>query len=434
MTSLLCRSTFSSLAAGALLTFFAVGCGSSNGNHRDVDAGPGGNDAGGGGDIDRGAIALSELERMTGTLASDDYQGRDEGTAGGDMARAFLIGELTRCGIQPLVDGSYEQPITTGRGANLLGVIPGYDPALRDRHVMISAHFDHIGACGGQICNGADDNAAGVATVVGVACALARAPQARSVMIALWDAEEPPTFLRNQSMGSAYYTQHAVVPLEQIDVAIVLDLVGSDLWPGYEGHFILGAELSPQVLAAVGGVTPPEGLPVNRAGLHLVEETPVGHQPWSDYDAFRNNDRPVLFFSNGQNKRYHTPQDEMEHLNLEKMEKQAAHLLEIVLRLSNLIETPVFDPDGNDYATEIRTMAGVLEAAVAEGGMADRLRLSAASKRKIQEDLANLVALRDWVDGGGDIRAAEIDQMRTATQRTMCFAGSHYDESTCRLF
>src|SRR5690606_16053853 len=117
-----------------------------------------------------------------------------------------------------------------------------------------------------------------------------------SVLVALWDAEEPPTFLTD-AMGSAFFVQNPTIPLDQIDVAITLDLVGAGLWPDYAGHFVIGAETSLAVADAVDSVMAPEGLKVFRGGLHLIEQTPFGLQPWSDYDAFRAAEVPVLFLS-----------------------------------------------------------------------------------------------------------------------------------------
>ena len=45
-------------------------------------------------------------------------------------------------------------------------------------------------------------------------------------------------------MGSAFYVAHPLVPLEKTDVAIVLDLMGSNLWPGFRGYYLLGSETS----------------------------------------------------------------------------------------------------------------------------------------------------------------------------------------------
>jgi hypothetical protein len=380
-------------------------------------------------------IAQAELSRRVSYLASDELAGRAPGSPGGQAARAFLIQELTACGVEPLVNGSFEQPITGGAGVNVLGIVRGADPARAGRHVLIGAHYDHLGQIGGATYHGADDNAAGASLALSVACAIAAEPQPRSVIIAHWDAEEPPTFLSDR-MGSQFYSLNPVVPLDQIDVAVTLDLVGGDLWNGYGGHFYLGAELSPEVAAAVDAAPVPEGLMLFRGGLHLAEEQPlgIGRQPWSDYDAFRNAGRPVLFLSNGQNKRYHTPADTVDMLNLPKMALEARYLLRVVSRLAHAEVDPTFNVAGIDFAGDGDTVKAVLEAALAPGGLVESLGLTPASRAKLEGDLADTTAIQAKAAGGATLDEAEVRRLRDGTQRIMCLAGSVYTEDLCSLF
>lgn len=380
-------------------------------------------------------LAESNLSQIVTYLASDELDGRDEGTPGGQLARTYLIEQMQSCGIQPAVGSSFEQPITTGTGTNVLGIVPGSDPALEARTVVVSAHYDHLGNCEGQICNGANDNAAGVAIALAVGCAMAEDPPPRSVLVALWDAEEPPTFL-TAAMGSQFYADSPVIGLDQTDAVIALDLVGADLWPGYGGHFVLGAELSPQVAYAVDAAHEPEGLLAYRGGLHLAEEQPLGlgRQPWSDYDAFRNKNLPILFLSNGQNKQYHTSADELDGLNLPKMELEARYLVAIVGNLAHGKTTPVFDAAGSDYPKDAAAMKEALAAALAAGGLLDVLGLTAKSRTKLEGDLTDVTAIADKLAAGGQLTEPEIRRLRDATQRIMCHAGSSYPEAICNAF
>lgn len=381
-------------------------------------------------------LAQAEIERRTYYLASPELQGRAPATEGGLLARQYIIDEMNACGIEPLDPAGFEQPIATLAGAaNVLGVIPGTNPELRARHIILSAHYDHLGVRDFQTYLGADDNAVGVATVLAIGCAIADQPQPRSVIIAAWDAEEPPHFLR-EGMGSRYYADNPIVPLAQTDVMIALDLIGSDLWPGYQNHMLMGAELSPQVQQAVYGAAVPEGLLAFPIGLHLVEEWPlgIGRQPWSDYDAFRNANTPVLFLANAQTKRYHTPQDTPETLNYPKVALEAKLLLRIVSALANAADTPVFDAAGADYARDAAAMQTVLQHALAPGGMADAFGLNAGSRAKMEGDLndANLIATK--MTSGEALTEAEIRRLRDGAQRLLCLASSTYNESDCNLF
>lgn len=394
---------------------------------------PPGEDAGAPGGLPAAAlvaIAKDKLTRHVSQLASDAFEGRDEGSLGGLTAREYLIRELEACGLEAAGTSRFEQPITTGAGANVLARVPGTDAALAGRPVIVSAHYDHLGVGGGDIYNGAYDNAAGVSAVIAVGCALAAAPQLRPVIIAAWDAEEPPTFLTDE-MGSAFYAANPTVPLEDIAAVVVLDLVGAELWPGFAGHVVLGAELSPEVAMAVDAAPIPAGLAALRGGLHLVEETPFGHQPWSDYDAFRNRGVPVLFLSDGQNKRYHTPEDDVDGLNLDKLALEARYLLDVVVNLASTEGDFTFAAQGSDHAKDASTLEAILEAATDEGGLVDALGLSETARDRLFEDL---LAARDaaaTLDGGGQLSNAQVAALRRGAQRVMCLAGPTYAELAC---
>lgn len=381
-----------------------------------------------------GHLSQANLTRMIAYLADDERGGRDEGSPGGLAARAFIIEELQRCGVEPFGvepegEAPFAQPIVGGDGVNIIGKIQGRDPERADRAVLVSAHYDHI-QCEG-ICNGADDNAAGVAILIATACELASDPPDRSVIVAAWDAEEPPTFLAPE-MGSRFYAEHPIHPLAQTDVMIALDLVGGDLWPAYPFQVVLGVETSPQVADAVSAAEVPEGLIVHPAGLHLVEETPLGHQPWSDYDAFRDAGLPVLFFSNGQTKHYHQPSDELATLNLPKIALEARFLLNVLRNLGGATRDP--NPtvvNGAVYREDAVAMQALLEAALAEGGLVDHHGLSARSRDRLTSDLAAVQAL---VAAEGEPDAAGVSALRAAAQRIMCLAGPLYPEAVCASF
>src|SRR5688500_8506936 len=160
-------------------------------------------------------------ELITG-LCSDACAGRAPGTAGGQLARELVIGALRTAGLDP-----FEQPIAMHGGANVLATIPG----TTDRWVLVAAHYDHLGHAREGIYRGADDNAAAVAILVEVAARLAaQRPDGRGVIIAAFDAEEPPWFT-TEGMGSEHFVRHPTVPLERIDLMVCMDLVGHAMGP-----------------------------------------------------------------------------------------------------------------------------------------------------------------------------------------------------------
>jgi len=108
-----------------------------------------------------------------------------------------------------------------GIAYNVIGLLEGSDPMLKEEVVIIGAHLDHLGFCY-EMMPGANDNASGVAVVLGVAEALAKSPvkPRRSVMFLLFGAEEQAV------AGSKFYVEHPSLPLAKTMAFINLDGVG----------------------------------------------------------------------------------------------------------------------------------------------------------------------------------------------------------------
>jgi len=125
------------------------------------------------------------------------------------------------------------------QSANVLGLIEGSDPELRDEAVIFTAHHDHLGIgkpneAGDAIYNGAMDNAAGVAQVMAIARAIKALPEAprRSVLVALVGAEEQGL------LGSEWYAQHPTFPPGRIAANINYD--GGNIWGHTHDVTIIG--------------------------------------------------------------------------------------------------------------------------------------------------------------------------------------------------
>jgi len=108
------------------------------------------------------------------------------------------------------------------RVENVLGLLHGSDPALRDEYVVLSAHYDHLGVINGQVYDGANDNGSGVVSVIEMASALATLDPhpKRSIIFANFFGEEEGLF------GSEYFVHHSPVPLRQIVANINLEQMG----------------------------------------------------------------------------------------------------------------------------------------------------------------------------------------------------------------
>ena len=275
-------------------------------------------------------------------LASDRFGGRDNGSPGSTLARRFLIDQLRPIskGLNRSASGDAAYRQAFPDGTNLVAVIRGAD--LADQYVVVGAHYDHLGdqanSCGGQtpgdmICNGATDNAAGVAAVLGVGRALARArtrPR-RSVVLALWDSEE------DGLLGSVYYSQHPLVPLAKTAAYVNFDIQGANLLPSLQKTtFAVAAETGGSRLqgivraAAAGGP------------LKTTLLSSIFGQYRSDYASFLGVSVPSVFFTDSTGRCYHTAEDETGIVDFGKLTGQIATSLSVTRRLANTGHPPAF--------------------------------------------------------------------------------------------
>ncbi|HTM10025.1 MAG TPA: M20/M25/M40 family metallo-hydrolase, partial [Verrucomicrobiae bacterium] len=211
-----------------------------------------------------------------------------------------------------------------GRAKNVLGILPGKDPNLREQAIVIGAHYDHLGRGGehslapdqfGAIHPGADDNASGVAGVIGLARAFARAGSGRTLVFAAFSGEEIGL------LGSAHYVKNPPWPLEKTYAMINMDMIGRML---DDKIYVMGvdtaAEFRPLVAEAVAGST----LQPSYSG--------DGYGP-SDQTSFYAASIPVLMFFTGPHEDYHRPSDTADKINAEGLEKVARLVFRTASRL-----------------------------------------------------------------------------------------------------
>ncbi|MHC4305944.1 MAG: M28 family metallopeptidase [Planctomycetota bacterium] len=251
--------------------------------------------------------------------------GRRVGQPGHDEAREYLLGRLHDVGLSPFRNGELElvytrpspvngEPIAF---SNLVGIIPGRDGSAPP--LLIGAHYDSVidAPC-------ADDNATAVAVALAAAERLSGAGLARDVIIALFDAEEPPYF-HTEAMGSTRFYEDHCAGLD-FGCVLVMDLIGHDVELGIaevdaalphlrELLFVLGAEshfgLRSVVERAASAV---EGLRVFPTLNSYIGDM-------SDHHAFRLGGQPFLFLSCAQGRYYHDPRDTVEWVNFDKVRR-----------------------------------------------------------------------------------------------------------------
>ena len=176
------------------------------------------------------SIQADELSEQVGRLADAAMEGREAGTRGGRAAADYLADQYARLHLRGAgVEGGFLQPFAPNF-RNVLAILEGGDPQLRDQVIVVGAHYDHVGYGGrgyslgpyGYIHPGADDNASGTAAVLELAEAFTvlSGPPKRSILFAAWDAEEKGL------LGSKHWVAHPTVPLDRVAAAVNLDMVG----------------------------------------------------------------------------------------------------------------------------------------------------------------------------------------------------------------
>jgi hypothetical protein len=202
------------------------------------------------------------------------------------------------------------------RADNVVGILPGTDPALAQEAIVLGAHYDHVGAAGGTVHPGADDNASGTAVVLGLARAWAAAGGARRTLVfALFGAEELGL------IGSGHYVKHAAVPLERTILMLNFDMVGRMR----DGQLhVGGVDSGSRLRDAVTDAARAAGVRVTLRGSP--------YSP-SDHTRFYSAGTPVLFFFTGTHPDYHAPGDTADKLNTAGMAQIAALAAGLVERM-----------------------------------------------------------------------------------------------------
>ncbi|MCA1616632.1 MAG: alpha/beta fold hydrolase [Acidobacteria bacterium] len=237
------------------------------------------------------AIDAAELLADVRALSSDAMEGRGFGTPGGARARAYVAGRFKAAGIKPF-GASYLQPFkftppreTAEReGANVVGYVRG--SSRPERFLVVTAHYDHLGIRGGQIYNGADDNASGVAGLLAVARHFARRQPRHSIIFAAFDAEE------QGGGGSKKFVAAPPVDLKSVVLNVNLDMIGrsdrGELYAAGARHYPFLKPYVERVAAK------------SRVRLLQGHDDPaLGRNDWtfqSDHGAFHRAGIPFVYF------------------------------------------------------------------------------------------------------------------------------------------
>ncbi|SFW33481.1 Peptidase family M28 [Sinomicrobium oceani] len=271
----------------------------------------------------------SIIQQHINVLAADKLKGRGTGSKGLKKAARYIEKEFKKYGLQPMGTRSYKQPFiakvkrvvvkdSLRKANNIIGFLDNGAPYT----VVIGAHYDHLGMGKqggskhpkpeGLIHNGADDNASGVAGLLELARYFSGngAKEPYNVLFIAFSGEELGL------LGSAYFVEHPVIPLQQIHFMLNMDMIG---------------RYNPERGIGIGGYGTSSEWPSVFEGLDTTIKffTDNAGSGGSDHGSFYAKQIPVLFFHTGGHPDYHMPSDDADKINA----KAEAGIIDLEIQL-----------------------------------------------------------------------------------------------------
>ena len=240
---------------------------------------------------------------------------------------------------------------------NVVAMIEGSDPALRDEVVIVCAHYDHDGTNGQNVLNGADDDGSGTIGVIEIAEAYALAAAKgirpkRSVLFAAWNSEERGLF------GAWAYTQKPILPLAKTVAVLNMDMIGrnEEVPEGggggrFRGLDVQTAESNNNAVNIIGttrSASLKQVIEQANAGIGLTLRLRYDNNisqlmRRSDHWPFLNMGVPAVWVHTGLHPDYHTANDDADRINYPKMEKIGRMVYQASWDLANGAGRPSLD-------------------------------------------------------------------------------------------
>jgi Zn-dependent M28 family amino/carboxypeptidase len=235
---------------------------------------------------------------------------------------------------------------------NVIAVLEGSDPILKNEYVAIGAHYDHLGigtpVNGGAIYNGADDDGSGTVATLALAEAFARGPRPKRSILFIWHAGEEKGL-----WGSRYFTESPTVPLGQIVTQLNIDMIGrtrkeNDIpanrsLPKPGEIYLVGSKM---MSAELGELSES----INKSYLNLSfnykyddPNDPGRFFYRSDHYNYAKKGIPIIFYMDGVHEDYHLPSDSIEKIDYQNMEKVTRTIYATAWELANRATRPRID-------------------------------------------------------------------------------------------
>ncbi len=235
---------------------------------------------------------------------------------------------------------------------NVIAVLEGGDPILKNEYVVIGAHYDHLGVGtpvnGDAIYNGADDDGSGTAATLALAEAFVRGPRPKRSILFIWHAGEEKGL-----WGSRYFTESPTVPIGQIITQLNIDMIGrtrkengilaNHSLPKPGEIYLVGSKMMSTELGELSES-------VNKSYLNLAfnykYDDPSDSEQFfyrSDHYNYARKGIPIIFYMTGVHEDYHRPSDSVEKIDYQNMEKVARTIYATAWELANRATRPRID-------------------------------------------------------------------------------------------
>lgn len=282
-------------------------------------------------------IERSELEVDLRYLCSPALEGRMSGMRGNDTAATWIYRKFTTWGLNPSLQAFSVRALneniekSSGKSNNIIGMLLGNDPILKNEVIVVGAHMDHIGygpamsqaASRREIHPGADDNASGTTALLAIAktSSLLKGQNRRTIFFVAFSGEEMGLYGAKHFVNNANYGN--------IVFMLNMDMVGR-----YNNKGVLnclGADSSPDVKRVCEGI---QGYPFT------VNCT--SNAGGSDHVPFYQKNIPICFLHTGQHKDYHTPDDTPDKIDYNGLVLVTKFATNIVWEIDRLDKRPSF--------------------------------------------------------------------------------------------
>ena len=267
------------------------------------------------------------------------------------------------------VNTDYEV-VRTQLTQNVVAVVEGSDPQLKQSYVAFGAHYDHVGyaegeltsgpegtrragspgfvtsgAEGDRIWNGADDDGSGTVTLLALARAFALGPRPKRSILFVWHAGE-----ERGRWGSLYFADHPIVSLDRIVAQLNIDMVGRNRDnKASESNtlYLVGSDRISTELDQIAQVANQDSAKPLRLDYEFNDPAdPEQRYTRSDHYSYASRGIPVIFFTTGLHPDYHANTDEVSKIEFDKMSRIGEFIYATAWRLATLDHPPARDRQG----------------------------------------------------------------------------------------